>query len=93
MARCYIGDWFVLYQISKNVNMYFFRSFMRELRFELTPSRKASFIDKNKTDTLSRTQSPPLIQPPKIQEDEDENSDIEAKSNSSIIKNASAPIM
>ena len=23
--RGYIGDWFVLYQISKNVNMYFFR--------------------------------------------------------------------
>jgi len=98
MARCYIGDWFVLYQISKNVNMYFFRSFMRELRFELAPSRKASFNGKsNKTDTLSRnsrTQSPPLIQPPKLLEDEDDNSDVEAKSNSAFLNNsASAPMM
>ena len=35
MAYCYIGDWFVLYQISKNVNMYFFRAFMRELQNEV----------------------------------------------------------
>jgi hypothetical protein len=25
LSRCYIGDWFVLYQLSKNVNTYFFR--------------------------------------------------------------------
>ena len=78
--------------------MYFFRSFMRELRFELAPSRKASFNGKsNKTDTLSRnsrTQSPPLIQPQKLLEDEDDNSDIEAKSNSAILNNSpSAPMM
>jgi len=92
MARCYLGDWFVLYQISKNVNMYFFRAFMRELKFELVPSRKASFNGnslsrKNKLDTLSRnsrTQSPPLMdQLPELPGDDDENSDVEnGKSNS-----------
>ncbi len=25
LSRCYIGDWFVLFQLSKNVNMYFYR--------------------------------------------------------------------
>ena len=45
MANCYIGDWFVLYQISKNVNMYFFRAFMKELQYELKPkSGKKSSI-------------------------------------------------
>ena len=85
MAKCYIGDWFVLYQLSKNVNMYFFRAFMRELKHELTPaSRKGSFIVKNKTDTLSRSQTPFIS--PKI--DENEDSDVEGKSNS-----PSEPIM
>ena len=79
MAKCYIGDWFVLFQISKNVNMYFFRAFMRELRHELTPaSRKPSFIEKNKMDTLSR-------KPPTNQDDEN-NSDAEGNSSSSLIK-------
>jgi len=94
MAKCYIGDWFVLYQLSKNVNMYFFRAFMRELKHELTPaSRKGSFIVKNKTDTLSRSQTPFIS--PKIDENEDSNillfnhcSDVEGKSNS-----PSAPII
>ena len=25
LARCYIGDWFVLYQLLKNTNHYFFK--------------------------------------------------------------------
>ena len=40
MANCYIGDWFVLYQISKNVNMYFFRAFMKELQHDLKPKSR-----------------------------------------------------
>ena len=40
MANCYIGDWFVLYQISKNVNMYFFRAFMKELQYDLKPKSR-----------------------------------------------------
>ena len=25
LARCYIGDWFVLYQLLKNTNHYFYK--------------------------------------------------------------------
>ena len=79
MAKCYLGDWFVLIQISKNVNMYFFRAFMRELRHELTPaSRKPSFNNKHKMDTLTK-------QPPTHLDDEN-NSDVEGNSSSSLIK-------
>ena len=35
LGKCYIGDWFVLYQISENTNRYFFRSFIKELRTTL----------------------------------------------------------
>ena len=31
VSKCHLGDWFVLYQLSRNVNMYFFRSFIKEL--------------------------------------------------------------
>ena len=48
MANCYIGDWFVLYQISKNVNMYFFRAFMTELQHDLKP--KSGNFENNKED-------------------------------------------
>lgn len=54
MGKCYLGDWFVLYQISKNVNMYFFRAFMKELKHEISKgSKKQSFLEKNKFDNSS----------------------------------------
>ena len=31
VSKCHLGDWFVLYQLSRNVNMYFFRTFIKEL--------------------------------------------------------------
>jgi len=31
VSKCHLGDWFVLYQLSRNVNMYFFRSFIKQL--------------------------------------------------------------
>ena len=42
MSKCYLGDWFVLYQLSKNVNFYFMRAFMKELRNELREKPKRS---------------------------------------------------
>eukprot|EP00095_Tigriopus_kingsejongensis_P003530 maker-scaffold106_size358372-snap-gene-0.15 protein:Tk03530 transcript:maker-scaffold106_size358372-snap-gene-0.15-mRNA-1 annotation:"innexin inx2" len=42
MAKCYLGDWFVLHQLSKNVNIYFFRCFIKELRNELKNRPKRS---------------------------------------------------
>ena len=31
LGHCYLGDWFVLYQLSKNSNIYFFRYLLRYL--------------------------------------------------------------
>jgi len=35
LAKCQLGDWFVLYQLCKNCNPYFFREFIKELAREL----------------------------------------------------------
>ena len=29
LSHCYLGDWFVLYQLSKNSNTYFFRYLLK----------------------------------------------------------------
>ena len=42
MAKCYLGDWFVLYQLGKNMNMYFMREFIKDLRKELISKPKRS---------------------------------------------------
>ena len=31
LSHCYLGDWFVLYQLSKNSNTYFFRYLLKQL--------------------------------------------------------------
>ena len=52
-SKCYLGDWFVLYQISKNANMYFFRAFIKELKLRLVP-RKKKFNLSSETSTLKK---------------------------------------
>merc|ERR1712038_1198220 len=42
LAKCQLGDWFVLYQLSKNCNPYFFREFIKELARELKSRPKKS---------------------------------------------------
>jgi hypothetical protein len=50
-----IGDWFVLYQLNKNCNTYFFRKFIKELAVELKCRPKRSMATTNgKNSTLSR---------------------------------------
>lgn len=51
--KCYLGDWFVLYQISKNANMYFFRAFIKELKISLVP-RKKKFNLSSENSTLKK---------------------------------------
>ncbi len=48
MSKCYLADWFVLYQLASNVNMYFMRSFMKELKYELKERPKHSKHAKEK---------------------------------------------
>ncbi len=53
LNKLYLGDWFVLYQLSKNTNMYFFRGFIKELRYELKEHPKIKkYLDKNKMDNF-----------------------------------------
>ena len=61
MANCYIGDWFVLYQISKNVNMYFFRAFMKELQHDLKPKSR-NFVNNEEDKNLKKKTSLPDYQ-------------------------------
>lgn len=35
LESCYLGDWFLLYQLSKNANAYFFRYFLKHLEKNL----------------------------------------------------------
>lgn len=42
MSICYVGDWFLLYQLRRNTNLYFFREFMKEMRNELREKPKRS---------------------------------------------------
>jgi len=42
LSKGQIGDWFVLYQLCKNCNPYFFREFIRELAIELRHRPKKS---------------------------------------------------
>ena len=44
MGECYIGDWFVLHQLSKNVNGHFFRAFLDELNSRMSISKKKSAV-------------------------------------------------
>ena len=66
--KCYLGDWFVLYQISKNANMYFFRAFIKELKISLVPRKKkfnlssenSTHIEMNNLDESKNQQSESL---------------------------------
>ena len=40
LSKCQPGDWFVLNQLGKNVNTYFFRAFMKELRAQVNDSNR-----------------------------------------------------
>merc|ERR1719370_2226129 len=42
LSKSQVGDWFVLYQLSKNCNPYFYREFIRELAIELKLRPKKS---------------------------------------------------
>lgn len=59
LAKGYIGDWFVLYQLCKNCNPYFFRQFIKELAVELKSRPKLSKGGmSNGKNTISRNTLP-----------------------------------
>jgi len=68
MTKCYLGDWFLLYQISKNVNMYFFRAFLKELNHDIGPKKaKQAYIEKDK---MSNHLPASIVALPPIEESE-----------------------
>lgn len=98
MTKCYIGDWFVLFQLSKNVNMYFFRAFIKELKRSLTVMKKGSqmskqslgtYIEKDKVD--NHLPSGPLLAPKKFPDDYDDDVEDGSSDCSSIKKTPRPP--
>lgn len=73
LSRCYLGDWFVLYQLSQNVNLYFFRAFVKELRNELKdkPKRTKSVSKSNNASAASAPSSKVTAQNIEIRPDPD----------------------
>ena len=72
MSKCHVGDWFVLFQLSKNVNMYFFRAFVKELAKSLKLAKKSSQRS-NQPMVDNHLPSGPLLGPKKIPEDSDDD--------------------
>jgi hypothetical protein len=44
LSKCFLGDWFVLAQIGKNVNTYFYRAFLKELSNELKEAQTIQVV-------------------------------------------------
>jgi len=58
LNKSQVGDWFVLYQLAKNCNPYFYREFIRELARELKRKPKKSKSRSNSTaGTLKKQKS------------------------------------
>ena len=56
LDESYVGDWFVLYQLSKNVKSDFFRRFMKEFESQLRDNPKN--LNKNLMRSIRRSRSP-----------------------------------
>ena len=54
LSKSQLGDWFVLYQLSKNSTSYFYREFVKELAIELKKRPK-----KSKSKNVSKFESVP----------------------------------
>ena len=61
LSKSQLGDWFVLYQLCKNSNSYFYREFIKELAIELKRKPK-----KSKSKSVTKFESvPPTPSAPK----------------------------
>jgi len=55
LSKGQIGDWFVLYQLCKNCNRYFYREFIKELAIELKQNPKKSRAGSSKLSLLGNS--------------------------------------
>jgi len=69
LSKSNLGDWFVLNQLGKNVNMYFFRAFVKELRNELRekPKRTKSAASSATLKSPAVVKASPLVRSFKYQ--------------------------
>merc|ERR1719244_2172075 len=72
LSKSQLGDWFVLYQLSKNCNPYFYREFIKELAIELKHRPKKSKALSSKT-SLENSFANPLHAPPYLSRQDTEN--------------------
>jgi len=72
LSKAQLGDWFVLYQLSKNYNPYFYREFIKELAIELKQRPKKSKALSSKT-SLENSFVNHLHAPPYISRQDTEN--------------------
>merc|ERR1712149_15234 len=83
LAKGQIGDWFVLYQLSKNCNPYFFREFVRELARELRVKPKKTKDGKEKkSKELEMTKDAELGENFDKNEDDTDSSDSDSEEGS-----------
>merc|ERR1712137_427071 len=54
ISKCKLGDWFVLYQLSKNLNRPFFVDFLTHLSISYTPKSHDYGIDRVDRNTIRR---------------------------------------
>ena len=71
LSKSQLGDWFVLYQLTKNSNSFFYREFVKELAIDLKNKPKKS---KSKSKAAGRVESvPPTPSAPKRSSQEKRN--------------------
>ena len=69
LSKSQLGDWFVLYQLSKNSNSFFYREFIKELAIDLKKRPK-----KTKSKAAAKIESiPPTPSAPKRSSQEKRN--------------------
>jgi len=86
LAKGQIGDWFVLYQLSKNCNSYFYREFIRDLAKDLSikPKTSRSSGTKQKLDKVAAVNEQNGHEALKSLAGQSDESDIESESESSL---------
>jgi len=80
LAKGQLGDWFVLYQLSKNCNPYFFREFIRELAREMKDRPKKSKSVLSSEGSIKKGKSEAVDM--KLHLDDDDNSSEDSESSS-----------
>ena len=78
LANCYLGDWWVLYQIGRNSNTHFFRYLLRHIELCIYGGNNGVLVSKK---DKKRRQVKHRRDPPSSEEDVDEEDEEEVSGN------------